>query len=124
MITAHQTAARLNAPNKIINISRFGNLNVRKYFVETDSIRYPHDGVLSNYSENDYIDQYNDPKIFFEEYVGEELLNPFVSHPEIKTKYPIQVIDLRFQADHITPKKFNCLKSTEQTLAVLDYMLY
>ena len=32
-------------------------------------------------------------------------MNPFASYPEIKTKYPIQVIDLRFQADHITPKK-------------------
>ena len=35
----------------------------------------------------------------------EELLNPFVSYPDMKDKYPIQVIDLRFQTDHITPKK-------------------
>ena len=105
LITAHQTAAKLNAPNKTINISTFDNLNVRKYFVEIDSIRYPRDGVLINYPENDYIDQYKDLKLFFKEYVGEKLLNPFASYPEIKTKYPIQVIDLRFQADHITPKK-------------------
>ena len=32
-------------------------------------------------------------------------MSPFVSYPDMKTKYPIQVIDLRFQADHITPKK-------------------
>ena len=68
-------------------------------------MRYPRDDVLTNYSENDYIDQYKDLKLFFKEYVGEELLNPFVSYPEIKIKYPIQTIDLRFQADHITPKK-------------------
>ena len=105
LITAHQTAAKLNAPNKTINISTFDNLNVRKFFVEIDSIRYPRDGVLINYPENVYIDQYKDLKLFFKEYVGEELLNPFASYPEIKTKYPIQVIDLRFQADHITPKK-------------------
>ena len=105
LITAHQTAARLNAPYKGINISRFDNLNVRKYFVEIDSVRYPRDAVLINYSENDYIDQYKDLKLIFKENVGEELLTPFVSYPDMKTKYPIQVIDLRFQADHITPKK-------------------
>ena len=105
LIACHQTAARLNAPDKGINISRFDNLNVRKYFVEVDSIRYPRDGILINYPENDYIDQYRDLKLFYKEYVGEELLNPFVSYPDMKTKYPIQVIDLRFQPDHITPKK-------------------
>ena len=105
LIASHQTAARLNAPDKRIKVSRFDNLNVRKYFVEIDSIRYPRDGVLTNYNENDYIDQYKDLKIFYKEYVGEELLNPFVSYPDMKNDYPIQVIDLRFQADHITPKK-------------------
>ena len=105
LITAHQTAARLNAPNKGINISTFDNLNVRKYFVEIDSIRYPRDGVLINYPENDYIDQYTDLKLFYKEYVGEELLNLFISYPDMKDKNPIQIIDLRFQADHKTPKK-------------------
>ena len=33
LIASHQTATRLNAPDKGINISRFDNLNVRKYFV-------------------------------------------------------------------------------------------
>ena len=46
-----------------------------------------------------------DLKIFHKEYVGEELLNPFVSYPDMKSKYPIQVVDFRFQSDHITPKK-------------------
>ena len=105
LITAHRTAARLNAPDKGINVSRFDNLNVRKYFVEIDSVRYPRDGVLTNYPENDYFDQYKDSKVFFKEYVGEKLLNPFVSYPEIKTKYPKEIIDLRFQADHIISKK-------------------
>ena len=97
----------MNAPNKQLNISTFDNLNVRNYFVEINSIRYPRDGVLINYTENDYIDQYKDLKLFFKEYVGEELLNPFVSYPDKKDKYPIQVIDLRFPADHITPKKLH-----------------
>ena len=107
LIACHQSAARLNAPNKGLNISRFDNLNVRKYFVEIDSIRYPRDGVITNYNENDYIDQYKYLKLFYKGYVGEELLNPFISYTDMKTKYPIQVIDHRFQPDHITPKKIH-----------------
>ena len=38
LITAQQTAARLNSPDKGINVSRFDNLNLRKYFVEIDSV--------------------------------------------------------------------------------------
>ena len=41
----------------------------------------------------------------FKEYVGEQLLNPFISYPDMKTKYPIKIIDLRHQPDHIMPKK-------------------
>ena len=105
LIASHQSAARLNAPDKGINVSRLDNLNVRKYVVEINNIRYPRDGVLTNYNENDYIDQYKDLKLFYKEYVGEELLNPFVSYRDMKNKYPILVIDLRFQPDHRTPKK-------------------
>ena len=32
-------------------------------------------------------------------------MNPFISYTDLKNKYPIQVIDLRFQVDHITPKE-------------------
>ena len=105
LICAHQTAARLNGSNKRNNISIFDNLNVRRYFVEIDGQRYPRDSVLTDYNLNDYIDQYRDLNLFYKEYVGEELLNRSVSYTDIKTKYPIQVIDLRYQADHITPKK-------------------
>ena len=73
LIASHQTAARLNAPDKGINVSRFDNLNVRNYFVEIDSVRYPRDSVLTNYIENDNIDQYKDLKLFYKKYVGEEL---------------------------------------------------
>ena len=104
LICAHQTAARADPPNKRNNISIFDNLNVRKYFIEIDRQRYPRNSVLTNYAVNDYIDQYRDLKLFYKEYVGEELLNPFVSYTDMKNKYPIQVIDLRFQPDHITPK--------------------
>ena len=79
LIEVHQTAARLNSPSKILNISRFDNLSVKKDFVEKDGYRYPHDSVLINYELNDYRDQYGDLILFFREYVGEKLLNSFIS---------------------------------------------
>ena len=106
LICSHQTHHRSNKPNKRRNLSIFDDLNAIKYFVEIDGQRYPRDSVLTNYDLNDFIDQYRNLKLFYKEYVGEELLNPFVSYPDMKTKYPIQAIDLRFQFDHITPKKF------------------
>ena len=44
-------------------------------------------------------------KLFFKEYIGEPILNPFISYPDMKTKYPIEILDLRHQPDHITPKQ-------------------
>ena len=58
-----------------------------------------------NYEQNDYIEQYKNLKKFFKEYIGEQLMNPFISYPDMKTKYPIQIIDLGHQSDHIAPKK-------------------
>ena len=114
LICAHQTADRSAQPNKRNNISGFDNISVRKYFIEIDGQRYPRDSLLTNYTKIDYIDQYRDLKLFYEEYFGKEILSPFVSYTDRKNKHPIQVIDLRFQADHIAPKKFNCSNSTEQ----------
>ena len=105
LICAHQTTDRADLPNKRTNISVFDHLDVRKYYIEIDGVRCPRDAVFTNYIQNDYLDQYKDVKLFYKEYVSEELLNPFMSYPDMKTKYPIQVIDLRFQVDHITPKK-------------------
>ena len=105
LIGAHQTRIRADTANKSNNIAIFDSLYVRKYYVEIDGIRYPRDSVLVNYEQNDYIEQYNDLKLFFKEYIGEELLTPFISYPDMKTKYPIEIMDLRHQLDHITPKK-------------------
>ena len=115
MICAHQTEARSALPNKRNNISIFDNINVRKYFIEIDGQRYPSDCVLTNYGENDYNDQYRDLKLFYKQYIGEELLNPFVSFTDMKNKYPMQVIDLRFQADHITPTKIQLFEEYRAT---------
>ena len=32
-------------------------------------------------------------------------MSPFISYPDMKTKRPIEIIDLRHQSDHITPTK-------------------
>ena len=58
-----------------------------------------------NYEQNDYIEQYKDFKLLFKEYIGEQLMSPFISYPDMKTKNPIEKIDLRHQSDQITPKK-------------------
>ena len=105
LIVAHQTADRIAVPHKANNVAVFDNLNVRKYHVDFDVVCYPRDGVNIDYELTDYVDQYRDLYLFNKEYVGEELLNPCISYTDMKTKYPIQVIDLRFQVDHLNPKK-------------------
>ena len=104
LICAHRTEYKSGLPNKRNTISRFDNIGVRKYFIEIDGQRYPRDSDLTNYAEIDYIDQYRDLKLFYKEYVGEKLLEPCISYTDMKDKYPVQIIDLRYQADHITPK--------------------
>ena len=105
LICAHQTNLRATPPDKKINIAIFDNMDLRKYYVEIDGQRYPRDTILINYEENDYIQQYKDLKLFWKEYIGEPILNPLISYTDMKTKYPIEIIDLRHQSDHITPKK-------------------
>ena len=106
LIGAHQTRTRADTANKNKNIGIFDNLNLQKHYVEIDSVRYPRDSVLVKYEQNDYIEQYKDLKLFFKEYIGEQLMIPFLSYPDMKTKNPIEIIDLRHhQPDHKTPKK-------------------
>ena len=105
LIGAFQAEAKISTPNKNNNIAIFENVNVRNYFCEIDGYRYPKDAVLTNFPENIYPDQYSDLKSFYKEYIWEESLNPFISYPEMKNEYPIHLLDLRFQVDHVTPKK-------------------
>ena len=103
LICSHQTKLRTATPDKKINIAIFDNMDIRKYYVEIDGQRYPRDSVLINYEENDYIQQYKDLKLFWRDYNGEPILNPLISYLDMKTKYPIEIIDLRHQSDLITP---------------------
>ena len=98
---AHQTEARFVFPKKVNNIAVFDYLNVRNYYVDIDGVRYPRDGVSIDYASNDYVDRNRDLKLFYKEYVGEEILNPFIGYTDMKTKYRIQVTGLIFRVDHI-----------------------
>ena len=62
---------------------------------------------MVNFEENNYLEQYKDLKLFFKnkENVGDQLLSPIITYDKMKNYYPIQIIDLRFQVDHISPKK-------------------
>ena len=73
--------------------------------MERDGLRYPRDSIIKNYEENDFIYQYKDLTLFFEEYVVEELLNPLLSYLDMKTKNSIDIKYLRNHADLITPRK-------------------
>ena len=85
----------------------FDTNHVTKCFVEIDGDRYPRDGVLTIFEQDSFSDQYRDLKIFYKENVGEEILHLYISYPDMKNFYPFQVTDLRFQKDHITPKKIH-----------------
>ena len=84
LIAAHQTRGRSDTANNNINITIFDNLSLQKYYVEIDGVRYPRDSVLVLYEQKDYIEKKF--KFFFKEYVGEELMTPFISYPDLDTK--------------------------------------
>ena len=72
--------------------------------------------------QKNYLDQYRDIKLFYNEYIGESMLNPIITYDKMKNHYPIQIIDLRFQVDPISPKKLNYLKNMMIALLILIYM--
>ena len=112
LIAAHQKTQRPDPANPAGNLSNnrftnaiFDHVDVRKYYSEINGIRYPKNPVMVNFEENNYLEQYKDLKLFYKEYVGDQLLSPITTYDKIENYYPIQVIDLRFQVDHISPKK-------------------
>ena len=86
LIGAQQTRAKADTGNKNINIAIFDNLNLQKYHVEINGVRYPRDSVLLNYEQYDYIQKNKDLYLFFKEDVGGESMTPFISYPDMKTK--------------------------------------
>ena len=101
LIVAHQKTQRENParpPNRFNN-AVFDHVDVKRYFVEIDGVGYTKNPVETNFSDNKYLDQNRDLKLFYKEYNGESLLHPFISYLDMKTFYPIEVIALRFQID-------------------------
>ena len=105
LIGAHQTRIRADTSDKNIKIAIFDNLELQKCFVEIDGQRYPRDSSIKNYEKKEYIEQYRDLKLFFKKYIAEPILTPLISNLDMKTKYTIEILDLRHQPDHTTPKK-------------------
>ena len=112
LIAAHQKTQGPDPANPAKNLSKdrfnnaiFDHVEFRKFYSEIDGIRYPKNLVLVNYEENNYVEQYKDLKLFYKEYVDEQLLSHFITYDKMKTYYPFQIFDLRFQVDHISPKK-------------------
>ena len=104
LIGAHQTRTRADTAAKK-NIAIFDNFDLRKYYKEIDGQLYPRDSSLMKYDLNDLFEQHRDSKLFFKEYIGKDLMTPFISYPDMKTKYPIEILDLRHQPERITLKK-------------------
>ena len=75
VINKHALGFRADTANKNNIIATFDNLNLQKYYLEIYSVRHPRDNVLVTYEQNDYIEQYKELKLIFEEYIGEELLS-------------------------------------------------
>ena len=112
LVAAHQHTQRLDPPNSAINLSknRYKNailhpVKVGKYYAEIDGVRYPKNPIMVVYDEDIYLDQYRDLKLFYKEYVGEQLLSPNITYDKMKTCYSVLIIGLPFQVDHILPKK-------------------
>ena len=101
LIAIHQAAARIGVPNKANNIAIFDHVDMRKHHIDIDGNRYPKDSITVDYGLNDYVDQYRDLNLFYRDYGGEEIPNPFISYPDMKNKYPLQLIDPIFQVDQI-----------------------
>ena len=117
---AHQKTQRPDPANPANNLSnnRFNNaifdhVETGKYFLEIDGVRYPKNPVMVNFVDNNYLDQYKDLKKFYKEYVGDQLLYLIISYDKMKNYYPIQIIDLRYQVDHISPKKFRLFEEND-----------
>ena len=74
--------------------------------------------MLINFEENSYLDQYRDLKLFYKDYVGEELMQPYITFPNMRYFYSLQITDLRHQVDHLTPKKIQIFEEFSEDPAI------
>ena len=59
---------------------------------------------MIDHTENIYLNQKRNSKLFSKDYVGDQLLSPNISWDRMKTYYPTQRIDLRYHVVYVTPK--------------------
>ena len=78
---------------------------MRKYHVQDDTIRYPEKIFLYQFSNNEYLDQYRNLKIVYEEFAKEPPLKTFITYTVNKKFFSIHVFDLRFLVDLLNPKE-------------------
>ena len=52
LISVHQAKDRIDVPNKNKNVAIFDHLDLPKFYVETDSVRYPRISLLKNFRQN------------------------------------------------------------------------
>ena len=123
-MAAHQTSDRSTSPNKASNTAIFDIVIVKKDFVEIDGIRYPRNSVNVDYKTKNYLDQYGHVRLIYIDYAAEKLSSPIVTYLDLKKFYRIQVIGLRYQFDHMTPKKISYLENIEVLLRNLDCLWY
>ena len=90
-LAAYQLTQRPDPSDPTVNLSnnRFNNAvidlaTVRKYYVEIDGVRYSKNAIMFNYDENNYLDQYRDLILIYEQYVGESVLPPVITYGKLK----------------------------------------
>ena len=111
-------------PNNRFYNAIFDHVKVRKYYSEIDGVRCPKNHIMIIYVENNYSDQYTDSRLFYREYIGKSMLSPIITYRKMKDYYPFQIIDLRFQVDHISPKKIrNFEEYDENPLNIILYSI-
>ena len=114
----------MNLPNNRFSNPIFDHVRVGKKSAEIDGVRYPKNPILINYDKNNYLDQYRDLKLIYIELVGETMLSPIIPYDKVKSWLPFEIIDLRFQADHISPKKNRfCAENYDNPVKTAIYII-
>ena len=111
-----------NLSNNRVNNAIFDHVEIRKYYSKIDGIHYRKNPIMVNYEENNYLEQYKDLKLFYKEYVGEQLLSPFVTYDKMKNYYPIQIIDYDFKLIIFLQRNLDCLRNMTTIQLILFYI--
>lgn len=80
----------------------FDRPNILSASCSIGSERYPEDRMNIDYSRNNYLQAYGEIKNFWNNHVGEHLLDPRITKSEFKNDYNFYVFDLRHQKEHLS----------------------